>query len=162
VATRTYVIHPAQRQVWGGNCAIFEVSLGSCLISSVASRQLSQPGHAPQRRDRKTCHGAAVAQGSGGMGRGGTGQWWHGMVVAQGGQGQPASPLGLQRGGRAPTAPRDACAGGCSGCPRDGGRWLRDGIAAQGGENDAAWGQRELPRPQHLRKASRFAGGGKK
>lgn len=43
-----------------------------------------------------------------------------------------------------------------------GGRWLQGGIAAQGGENDAAWGQGELLHPQRLRKASCDTGERKK
>lgn len=69
MATPVYVIHPARLQVWGGNCAISEVSLGSFLITSVASRQLSRPGHASPRRDRVPCRGSD-----------GRGQRWHGAA----------------------------------------------------------------------------------
>lgn len=56
VATPPYVIHPVRLQVCGGNGAILEVSLGSCLIISVASHQCSQPGHAPRRSERAWNH----------------------------------------------------------------------------------------------------------
>ena len=80
VATPIYVIQPARLQVWGGNCAIFEVSLGSFLITSVASRQLSRPGHTPQRRDRAPCRGSD-----------GRGQRLHGgTVMANSSSGFPA------------------------------------------------------------------------
>lgn len=52
VATPTYVIHPVRLQVCGGNGAILEVSLGSFLIISMASRQCTQPGHAPRHLGR--------------------------------------------------------------------------------------------------------------
>lgn len=119
----------------------FEVSLGSFLITSVASRQHSRPGHAPRSRDRAPCRGSD-----------GRGQRLHGGIVrANSSSGFPA------RWTRVPRSPK--CFRGWVRCPPgEGGRWLQGGIAAQGGENDAAWGQRELPHPQRLRKASCDAG----
>lgn len=50
---KTYVIHPARLQVWGGNCAIFEVSLGSFLINQ-RWHHASAPGRVtrPAQRQR--------------------------------------------------------------------------------------------------------------
>lgn len=98
VATITYVIHPARLQVWGGNCAIFEVSLGSFLITSVASRQRSRPGHAPGRRD-------------GGWGRDSDGRDGDGHASDNRGQRQPRAVMA-----RAAVAAAVVSEGGDSSC----------------------------------------------
>lgn len=80
VATITYVIHPARLQVWGGNCAIFEVSLGSFLISSVAWSQRSRPGHAPGTGTEE-----GTGQGWPGQGQGRAGTTERGTTEGSGG-----------------------------------------------------------------------------